>query len=552
MKTENLEKILGSIDKKTIDSVLKERGKRTEEAAIKSKPAANGPVRYTEGKSSLGARILKIVSVAAAVAVIAALAYVCYLPIYMQAHGAQTEAAVRSVPEHEWTAIYYTDASLVYAGMTAEAAKAALPDGTYSEGILYKGRDTLYINDQKTDHVFFAVIENGSIAEVRDSGVPVNHVPSADDFAKLRGGMTLDEAVELLGRPYRTEYHFSEAYPFMSCVAVTFRYFEEHTFINFTLINASQLGDDPDKYIFQEDPVAQPQLIDDLCDPFRTDNASIEDAQSIAEGMTFGQILSILGRPAYGSVASGSTLHSAWKLKSGATILVHYKYAKNENHDPFERFVCNQVNIFIPDFYFGNGAASDPASDYFNRFKYEELLNTDKTAKVSRYDAESIKNGMSYEQVVGILGKPVRCCSVSAHMMEWNMENTVFENDRVIRIAFSHRGTGVPVASCIYVTETDTHKTVEAIKLLKQLTVPDRPDKISLEDAGKIKKGMTLKEIIGLIGEPQSVENSTYCLVWEIADSDKVLKVYFTYQNSDTVYDITAYGILCYDPYTIS
>ncbi len=132
MKTENLEKILGSIDKKTIDSVLKERGKRTEEAAIKSKPAANGPVRYTEGKSSLGARILKIVSVAAAVAVIAALAYVCYLPIYMQAHGAQTEAAVRSVPEHEWTAIYYTDASLVYAGMTAEAAKAALPDGTYS------------------------------------------------------------------------------------------------------------------------------------------------------------------------------------------------------------------------------------------------------------------------------------------------------------------------------------------------------------------------------------------------------------------------------------
>ena len=268
--------------------------------------------------------------------------------------------------------------------------------------------------------------------------------------------------------------------------------------------------------------------------------------------MTFGQIFSILGRPAYGSVASGRTLHSVWKLKSGATIHVHYKYAKNENHDPFERFVCNRVTIFIPDFYFGNGTASDPASDYFNRFKYEELLNTDKTAKVSRYDAESIKNGMSYEQVVGILGKPVRCCSVSAHMMEWNIENTIFENDRVIRIAFSHRGTGVPVASCIYVTETDTHKSVEAIKLLKQLTVPDRPDKISLEDAGKIKKGMTLKEIIGLIGEPQSVENSTYCLVWEIADSDKVLKVYFTYQNSDTVYDITAYGILCYDPYTIS
>ena len=105
MKAASYEILTSSIDEKTLAKVLKEREKRLKKLgkqaadlsdngkAIQGKVYEDHTV-YEESKVKKAGRIiLKTVSVAAVVVLIAAFAYICYLPIYMQNHGMIPPAA---------------------------------------------------------------------------------------------------------------------------------------------------------------------------------------------------------------------------------------------------------------------------------------------------------------------------------------------------------------------------------------------------------------------------------------------------------------------------
>ncbi len=159
MKTDNFEKILGAIDEKTVERVLINRYKKTSQSKAERAEIqkTEKTVYRTEGESPLAVRILKGVSVAAVVVLIAAFAYICYLPIYMQNHGMIPPAA-GSEETAGRASVYTTE-----------------PDEPYPERVEDYFRS--WTDPDRTDKI------------------------SPEDAGKIKEGMTLREVVELLGKP---------------------------------------------------------------------------------------------------------------------------------------------------------------------------------------------------------------------------------------------------------------------------------------------------------------------------------------------------------------
>ena len=168
MKTANHEILSSSINKRTLDTILKERekrlGKLQTEKSGRTVNADNTAVKESKGKTVIKG-ILKAVYVAAAVAVIAALAYVCYLPIYMQEHGLFPAAGSETA----------ANAAGSETAANAAGETSVDSDEPYPERV--EDWLTSWTDPGRTDKI------------------------SMEDAAKIKKYMTLEEVVKLIGKP---------------------------------------------------------------------------------------------------------------------------------------------------------------------------------------------------------------------------------------------------------------------------------------------------------------------------------------------------------------
>ena len=182
MKTANHEILSSSINKRTLDTILKERekrlGKLQSEKSGRTVNADSTAVKESKGKTVIKG-ILKAVYVAAGIALIAALAYVCYLPIYMQEHGlfpaAGSETAANAAGETS------VDSDEPYPERVSETAANAAGETSVDSDEPYPERveDWLksWTDPGRTDKI------------------------SMEDAAKIKKYMTLEEVVKLIGKP---------------------------------------------------------------------------------------------------------------------------------------------------------------------------------------------------------------------------------------------------------------------------------------------------------------------------------------------------------------
>ena len=68
----------------------------------------------------------------------------------------------------------------------------------------------------------------------------------------------------------------------------------------------------------------------------------------------------------------------------------------------------------------------------FDKSNHETWYDDTGSRKITTNDAVKIKEGMSFEEIVSILGKPARDVGSGAFVMEWDMES-----NQILRITFN-------------------------------------------------------------------------------------------------------------------
>lgn len=68
----------------------------------------------------------------------------------------------------------------------------------------------------------------------------------------------------------------------------------------------------------------------------------------------------------------------------------------------------------------------------FDKNNHETWYDNSSNKNVSMSDLEKIKEGMSFEEIVSIIGKPTKDIGSGAFVMEWDMES-----DRTLTITFN-------------------------------------------------------------------------------------------------------------------
>ncbi len=79
----------------------------------------------------------------------------------------------------------------------------------------WKRGDSVYVNDRETGHLFRLklLLEPPTpiyyVAEIIDTGIPVDYIAPEESLELIHVGMTFEEVVEILGRPFVRDVNFS-------------------------------------------------------------------------------------------------------------------------------------------------------------------------------------------------------------------------------------------------------------------------------------------------------------------------------------------------------
>ena len=431
MKTDNLEKILCSIDKKALGSVIDEREKRFK----KLDTVMNG-IKDTESKSEefvtekesrsrkILSGILKGLSVAAAVTVIAGIIYVVRIPLFMSGKGPDpvgtdtakvpfSDTAAEDTRQEAVVQEYeFTDVSQIRPGMTCEEVENTLPEQTYSTGLLSKRGIKYYVNDKETGRVFFVYCEDGVVTDVRDSGKAVGYAAPGSYLSKLHDGMSFDDVVSILGSPVYSPLNETLLNEMM------IRHFRVEDRANISLSftekpdgadGASEIvleNLERDLYRYGKD-----ELLLGYYDVYRTDMVSEKAAAGIIAGMTFGRVYSMIGGPISRVDYGSDTVTPCWRLGPNKWLAVRFVPVTYTVTDPASELIADRVEIKEMD---NSYAYPDPkdrnfkAADRIDKNDLKTWFDPDNSAVFDVNNLNKIKKGMTFEEIVGILGRPVR------------------------------------------------------------------------------------------------------------------------------------------------
>ena len=95
----------------------------------------------------------------------------------------------------------YADISTIKIGMTRDEVLKILPDDSYTDCF----GAGFYVNDRKSGHLYnvkFSLTTPMSVISITDTGVDVTYIATEDKLSLLKKGMTFDELVQILGRPW--------------------------------------------------------------------------------------------------------------------------------------------------------------------------------------------------------------------------------------------------------------------------------------------------------------------------------------------------------------
>ena len=190
-----------------------------------------------------------------------------------------------------------------------------------------------------------------------------------------------------------------------------------------------------ESFVLKKKPLKDVELPADFFD--NTRKVSEEDALSVEPGMTLGQIIDILGKPHDGIL----WIRLSW-LTNDSHVSINFDC--EDTPDVFDLYTSPTAKkIVIQQVLSDDKVIKDiepePADEYFGAFTNEELFNADQNAKINRSAAEGIRSGMTYEQVVGILGKPLHNQVTGEYWMVWDIDDGDSDLDYIAVIRFTGR-----------------------------------------------------------------------------------------------------------------
>ncbi len=473
MKTANHEILSSSINKRTLDTILKERekrlGKLQSEKSGRTVNADSTAVKEGKGKTVIKG-ILKAVSVTAAVAMIAVFAYLCYLPIYMQEHGlmpaAGNEATNNGIETAAVTADEVTvevtepgrdepydygfrcreeltDATAIKIGMTCEEVEAALPKNTYSVGLFSKRGIKYYVNDKETGHVFFVYCKDGRVTDVRDSGTDADHAAPESSLEKLHDGMSFDEVVDILGSPILSFLPEGR-------LSVTFKVKDRVTAFYFTQKYDNEYGVTDNVLCNCEQTVyryGKNELLCGYCDLYRADTVSEEDAGKVSAGMTFGEVYEIIGSPIRHEEFGADEVAPCWRLGMNTWLRIRFVPATYTVTDPLTEFVAEAIDTEVLNHSIGYPDPGDRDFKAAERFDKNDLKTWFDPYREAELDTEAVNKiapDMTFEELVDLLGRPQRGASPAEPGIKCNMQ-WEYSGGYTLIVTFDTNGNCVPV-----------------------------------------------------------------------------------------------------------
>ncbi len=171
-------------------------------------------------------------------------------------------------------------------------------------------------------------------------------------------------------------------------------------------------------------------------DPYRTDRISMEDVEKIEAGISFKELVDLIGKPT-GNVGSGEIIMK-WMIDNGEELLVTIAkplsmISSINSSDMIitpgdflvKGYTAGEKTVYFPD---PTASPADEPESAFDLPLIEDFLtlwtDPDRTDKISMEDAEKIKKGMMLSDVAALIGKPVgSIVGFLDYIMEWEIDN---------------------------------------------------------------------------------------------------------------------------------
>ena len=138
----------------------------------------------------------------------------------------------------------------------------------------------------------------------------------------------------------------------------------------------------------------------------------LTDIKQISVGMTFDEVVSVLGEPV--RTIDSNTLIKEWKVEQNHQLTIEFR-PKPETVD------YGDLNVYTM-------MVESPHGVVYSTFPFDKRdrktwFDCFGDRVIEDEDVEKIREGMSFEEIVSIIGKPTKDIGSGAFVMEWDMES---------------------------------------------------------------------------------------------------------------------------------